>query len=75
MAYISSKFNQEIFLCDLRSLNARAEVMSFTRATPVMTVGSTRDVYSNVVCTSLLIHIDEEPLKKLQFCERFLKMD
>lgn len=58
MAYISSKFNQEIFLCDLRSLNARAEVMSFTRATTVMTVGSTRDVYSNIV------HIDEEPLKK-----------
>lgn len=62
MAYISSKFNQEIFLC---------EVMSFTRATTVMTVGSTRDVYSNIVCRSLLIHIDEEPLKKLQFCERF----
>lgn len=73
MAYISSKFNQEIFLCDLRSLNARAEVMSFTRATTVMTVGSTRDVYSNtcIVCRSLLIHIDEEPLKKLPFCERF----
>lgn len=47
------------------------KLMSFTRATPVMTVGSTRDVYSNIVCTSLLIHIDEEPLKKLQFCERF----
>lgn len=57
MAYISSKFNQEIFPGDLQSLNSRAEVMSFTRATTVMTVSNTRDAYSNIVCTSLVMHM------------------